>query len=121
MESWEPVYTQVHRPVFFKDHETRGSGSIGEGAGEGRCGGGGGGGRRAVRSQSRWRNIRSSDIFLLGAKSKRKTLAFFFYPNWLVPRFWEVCQVILGAVVSISYSSGYTSILEGVKKQRLLL
>lgn len=112
MESWELVYTQVHCPVFFKDHEKRGSGSIGEGAGER---------RRVVRSQSRWRNIRSSDIFLLGAKSKRKTLAFFFHPNWLVPRFWEVCQVILGAVVSISYSSGYTSILEGVKKQRLLL
>lgn len=109
MESWELVYTQVHRPVFFKDHEKRGSGSIGAGVGER---------RRGVRSQSRWRNIRSSDIFLLGAKSKRKTLAFFSYPNWLVPRFWEVCQVILGAVVSISYSSGYTSILEGVKKQQ---
>ena len=104
----------MHCPVFFKDRGKRGSGSIGEGAGERRHG---------VCSQSRWINIRSSDIFLLGAKSKGKTLAFFFfsYPNWLVPRFWEVCQVILGAVVSISYSSGYALILEGVKKQRLLL
>lgn len=55
------------------------------------------------------------------AKEKHTLFFFFFYPNWLVPRFWEVCQVILGAVVSISYSSGYALILEGVKKQRLLL
>ena len=59
----------------------------------------------------------------VGGKKQRKNTRFFFfsYPNWLVPRFWEVCQVILGAVVSISYSSGYALILEGVKKQRLLL
>ena len=59
--------------------------------------------------------------FCWGQKAKEKHSLFFFHPNWLVPRFWEVCQVILGAVVSISYSSGYTSILEGVKKQQLLL
>lgn len=60
--------------------------------------------------------------FCWGQKKQRKnTRFFFFYPNWLVLRFWEVSQVILGAVVSISYSSGYALILEGVKKQRLLL
>lgn len=63
--------------------------------------------------------IRSSDTFLLGAKGKRKALFFVPppHPNWLVLRFWEVCQVILGAVVSISYPSGYASLLKGVTKQ----
>lgn len=47
---------------------------------------------------------------------KHQKSTWFSSPNWLVPRFWEVCQVILGATVSISYANDYALMVEGVEK-----
>lgn len=69
MESWELVYTQVHRPVFFKDHEKRGSGSIGAGVGEKA-------GFVAVRADGEISGLQISSL-LLGAKKQRKNTRFF--------------------------------------------
>lgn len=75
------------------------------------------GGRRRRRGlQSRAEQWQVFGDFSFGGK-KQKESTFFPSPNWLIPRFREACQVILGAAVSASDANGDSLILEGVKTQ----